>query len=72
MSDRQGATGRGNTLFGAAALVMAMCCAVGPAVIGALAGSALGGVAGVALAVAVAGTGAFALHRWRRGRRSAC
>lgn len=50
---------------GAAAL-MILCCAVGPAVIGAAAGGLVGGWLGIACAVLVAGFGGFALHRRRR------
>ena len=49
-------------LFGAGVLLV-LCCAVGPAVIGALAGSALGGWPGVACAIIVTAAAACILHR---------
>ena len=48
-------------------VLMVLCCAVGPAVIGAVAGSAVGGWLGIACAVLVAGAAALLVHR-RRGR----
>ena len=47
-------------------LLMVLCCAVGPAVIGAAAGSAVGGLLGIACAVILAAVVGLALHR--RGR----
>jgi hypothetical protein len=45
---------------------MVLCCAVGPAILGAVAGSAIGGWLGIACAVLLAaGIGLF-LHRRRR------
>jgi hypothetical protein len=49
-----------------ATLLMVLCCTVGPAVIGAAAGSIIGGWLGVACAVIVAGTVGLLLYR-RRG-----
>lgn len=49
------------------ALLMVICCAVLPAVIGAAAGSAIGGWLGVACAVLLAGGVGLLLHR-RRGK----
>ena len=47
---------------------MVLCCAVGPAVIGAAAGATLGRWLGVTCAVLLAAAGAWLLHRRRRGR----
>ena len=47
-------------------LLMVLCCALGPAVIGAVAGSAVGGWLGIACAVILAGVVGLVLHR--RGR----
>ncbi len=52
-------------------LLMILCCAVGPAVIGAVAGSAIGGWLGIACAVILAAALGFILHR-RTRRRGAC
>ena len=49
-------------------VLMILCCAVGPAVIGAVAGSAIGGWLGIACAVILAATVGLALHRRTRGR----
>jgi len=57
-------------LFGGGAL-MILCCAVGPAVIGAVAGSAIGGWLGIACAVILAAAVGLILHR-RTRRRSGC
>jgi Mn2+/Fe2+ NRAMP family transporter len=52
-------------------LLMILCCAVGPAVIGAVAGSAIGGWPGIACAVILAAAVGFILHR-RTRRRGSC
>jgi hypothetical protein len=49
------------------ALVMVLCCAVGPAVVGAVAGSAIGGWLGIVCAVVLAAAAGLLLHR-RRGK----
>ena len=49
-------------------LMMVLCCAVGPAVIGAVAGSAVGGWLGIACAALLAAIVGLVLHRGRRGR----
>jgi hypothetical protein len=56
--------------IGGAAILMILCCAVGPALIGAAAGSFIGGWLGIACAVILAGAGGLFLHR--RGRTSSC
>ena len=56
-------------LFGGG-LLMILCCAVGPAVIGAAAGSAIGGVLGIACAVILAAVVGLILHRRTRSRGS--
>jgi hypothetical protein len=55
------------TLLGAG-VVTVLCCAIGPAVIGAVAGSALGGWLGIACAAVLAAAGAVVMRR--RTRRS--
>jgi hypothetical protein len=52
-------------------LLMVLCCAVGPAVIGAVAGSAIGGWLGIACAVILAAAVGLVLHR-RTRRRGGC
>ena len=49
-------------------LLMALCCAVGPAVIGALAGSAIGGWLGIACAVILAAVIGLIVYRRARSR----
>jgi hypothetical protein len=44
-------------------LLMVLCCAIGPAVIGAVAGSAVGGWLGIACAVILAAVIGLILHR---------
>jgi hypothetical protein len=51
-------------------LLMVLCCAIGPAVVGAVAGSAIGGWLGIACAVVLAATFGFILHRRARRRRA--
>lgn len=54
--------------IGGGALLMILCCAVGPAVIGAVAGSAIGGWLGIACAIVLAATVGSFLHRRTRER----
>jgi hypothetical protein len=49
-------------------LVMVLCCAAGPAVMGAVAGSAIGGWLGIACAVILAVAVGLLLHRRTRDR----
>jgi hypothetical protein len=60
MSDIESA-GRSNAALACAGVLMILCCAVGPAVLGAVAGGAIGGWLGIACAVI--GAGAVALSR---------
>jgi hypothetical protein len=62
---RQGAN---YALFGG--VLMVVCCAVGPAVIGAVAGSAIGGWLGIACAVILAAVVGLILHHRTRSRGS--
>jgi hypothetical protein len=55
------------TLIGGGVL-MVLCCAVGPAVIGAVAGGAIGGWLGIACAVILAAVVGPVLHRRTRQR----
>ena len=59
--------GSNYALFGGG-LLMVLCCAVGPAVIGAVAGSAIGGWLGIACAVILAAAVGLILHRRSRSR----
>jgi hypothetical protein len=61
--------GRGTNyaLFGRG-LLMVLCCAVGPAVIGAVAGGAIGGWLGIAFAVILAAVVGLVLHGRTRNR----
>jgi outer membrane lipoprotein SlyB len=51
-----------------AGVLMVICCAVGPAVIGAVAGSAIGGWLGIVCAVILAALIGLLLHRRARTR----
>ena len=62
-SDRQP-----SAALAAGGLLMVLCCAVGPAVIGAVAGTAIGGWLGIVCAVILAAAVGLFLHR-RAGRR---
>jgi hypothetical protein len=63
---------RSDAALAAGGILMVLCCAVGPAVIGAVAGTAIGGWLGIACAVILAGGVGLALHRRARRRGSAC
>jgi outer membrane lipoprotein SlyB len=54
-----------------AGVLMVLCCAIGPAVIGAIAGTAVGGWLGIACAVLLAAIAGLLLHR-RLRRSSGC
>jgi hypothetical protein len=61
--------GRGSNLaLIGGGLLMVLCCAVGPAVIGAVAGSAIGGWLGIACAVVLAAVVGLVVHRRVRSR----
>ena len=63
---------RADAALAAGGVLMVLCCAAGPAVIGAVAGTAIGGWLGIACAVILAaGVGLF-LHRRTRRRGDAC
>jgi len=59
---------RAHATFAGTAVFMVLCCAVGPAVIGSVAGSAVGGWLGIACAAVLATIAALLLHRRKRGR----
>jgi hypothetical protein len=65
------AEGRTGSLFGVAGVIMALCCLAGPAVLGAVAGTAIGSWLGLVAAVAVA-LAAAALLRYRRTHSKGC
>jgi hypothetical protein len=62
---------RSDAALAGAGVLMVLCCAVGPAVIGALAGSAIGGPLGIACAVILAAAIGLVIHR-RARRRGSC
>jgi hypothetical protein len=66
MSEGRSSRGGGVALTGAG-IVMILCCAVGPAVLGAAAGSVVGGWIGVTIACVLAGVAGLGLYL-RRGR----
>ncbi len=57
-----------NLALAGGGLLMVLCCAVGPAVIGAVAGSAIGGWLGIACAVLLAAVIGLVMHRRARSR----
>jgi hypothetical protein len=63
---------RSDAALAAGGLVMVLCCAVGPAVIGAVAGSAVGGWLGVACAVVLAAAVGLVVQRRARRRGGDC
>jgi hypothetical protein len=69
MRDTNQSPQRSNAALAGAALLMVLCCAVAPAVVGAVAGSAIGGWLGLACAVILAAAVGLVLHR--RARRGA-
>jgi hypothetical protein len=71
MSTRNGPRRRADAALAGAGVLMILCCAVGPAVIGAVAGSAIGGWLGIACAVILAAAVGLILHR-RTRRRGGC
>lgn len=72
MASRSNPRRRSDVGFAGAGLLMALCCAAGPAVIGAVAGSALGGWLGMACAgILAVGVGVVFQRRTRR-RGGAC
>lgn len=66
MSARRTAPGRRDSVIAGAAILMMVCCVAGPAVIGAAAGSLIGGWLGLVIACAVA-AGVGLLLYLRRG-----
>ena len=67
MSSEPARPQRSGALLGVG-LFMVLCCAIGPAVIAALAGSAIGGWLGITIACVLAAVVALAIHLRRRGR----
>jgi hypothetical protein len=63
---------RTDAALAAGGVLMLLCCAVGPAVIGAVAGTAIGGWLGIACAVLLAAGVGLALHRRARRRGRPC
>lgn len=61
----------GGKLFGAAGVLMVLCCVAGPAVVGAAAGAAIGNALGIAAAVVIALACVVPLRR-RRGDTRGC
>lgn len=58
---------QGDSIFAGAALLMVACCVAGPAVIGAAAGTVIGGWLGLVVACALAAGVGLLLYR-RRGK----
>jgi hypothetical protein len=68
MNAPDGGSRHSDGVLAGGAVLMILCCAVGPAVVGTIAGSAVGGWLGIACAVVLAAAAGLVLHR-RRGRR---
>jgi hypothetical protein len=71
MSTRNEPRRRSDAALAGAGVLMILCCAVGPAVIGAVAGSAIGGWLGIACAVILAAAVGLIVRR-RTRRRGGC
>jgi hypothetical protein len=67
MNEAQKAEHQTGGIFAGAAVLMVLCCAFGPAVLGAAAGSIIGGWLGILCAVVLGGSVGVGLYR-RRGR----
>lgn len=65
---RQSETGRSPLLGAGAAVLAALCCFAGPAILGALAGATIGATLGIAAAVLCAALVALAVALYLRGR----
>jgi hypothetical protein len=66
------ASDRQSTALAAGGVLMVLCCAAGPAVIGAIAGTAIGGWLGIVCALILAACVGLFLHRRARRRGDAC
>jgi hypothetical protein len=66
MSTKEESRGRSDVALIGGGLLMVLCCAVGPAVIGAVAGTAVGGWLGIACAVILAAAIGLVLQRRTR------
>jgi hypothetical protein len=66
MSTKEESRGRSDVALIGGGVLMVLCCAVGPAVIGAVAGSAVGGWLGIACAVILAAAIGLVLRRRTR------
>jgi hypothetical protein len=63
-----GPTRRTDAALAGAGVLMVLCCAVGPAVIGAIGGAAIGGWLGIACAMLIAALVGLFVHRRMRSR----
>jgi hypothetical protein len=72
MASNERPSRRPDALLTAGGILMVLCCAVAPAVIGAVAGSAIGGWLGIACAVLLAGVVGVVIHRRSKRRGGAC
>ncbi|HEX7298889.1 MAG TPA: hypothetical protein VF257_07760 [Solirubrobacteraceae bacterium] len=68
MGTGPGAGRRSDLALVGGSVVMVLCCAVGPAVVGAVAGSAIGGWLGIVCAIILAAIVGLILHRRARTR----
>lgn len=71
MSSEPARRGGSGPLLGVG-IFMVLCCAIGPAVVGAVAGSTIGGWLGITIACVLAAAVALAVHLRRRGRGGGC
>jgi hypothetical protein len=72
MSTKEESRGRSDVALIGGGVLMVLCCAVGPAVIGAVAGTAVGGWLGIACAVILAAAIGLLLQRRTRKQGGGC
>jgi len=72
MAKNASADGRADRLIGVAGVLMVLCCLAGPAILGVVAGAAIGYGLGLAAALVIACVGVVALWRRRAGTERRC
>ena len=72
MSDGPQTPGAGGAFIGGTALLMIVCCVAGPAILGAVAGAAIGGILGIACAAIVAVAVGVFLYQRRAAKGDGC
>jgi len=72
MAKNANAEGRADRLIGVAGVLMVLCCLAGPAILGVVAGAAIGDGLGLAAALVIACVGVVALWRRWAGTETRC